>query len=134
MYVINKCQHGFPRGDPGLKSRMCPPYPHACRKRRLKWGRRFIAQVADTALSTNLSQHGFPQQSVLQSTPSSPAGPASQIKSSLVSAFKVLRPSGPNYWKNVEWIPYVFCKEYYSECQTNRVMGQNFGTITFCHL
>ena len=25
-----------PRGDPGLKSRMCPPYPHACRKRRLK--------------------------------------------------------------------------------------------------
>ena len=20
------------------KSRMCPPYPHACRKRRLKWG------------------------------------------------------------------------------------------------
>ena len=32
---------------------------------------------------------------------------------------KVLRPSGPNYWKNVEWIPYVFCKEYCSECQTN---------------
>ena len=27
-----------PRGDPGVKSRMCPPYPHACRKRRLKWG------------------------------------------------------------------------------------------------
>ena len=47
---------------------------------------------------------------------------------------KVLRPSGPNYWKNVEWIPYVFCKEYYSECRTNRVMGQIFGTITFCHL
>ena len=22
----------------GFKSRMCPPYPHACRKRRLKWG------------------------------------------------------------------------------------------------
>ena len=21
--------------DPGVKSRMCPPYPHACRKRRL---------------------------------------------------------------------------------------------------
>ena len=48
--------------------------------------------------------------------------------------FKVLRPSGPNYWKNAEWIPYVFCKEYCSECQTNRVMGQKFGTITFCHL
>ena len=48
--------------------------------------------------------------------------------------FKVLRPSGPNFWKNVEWIPYVFCKEYCSECQTNRVMGQKFGTITFCHL
>ena len=31
-------------------------------------------------------------------------------------SFKVLRPSGPNYWKNVEWIPYVFCKEYCSEC------------------
>ena len=26
--------------------------------------------------------------------------------------FKVLRPSGPNNWKNVEWIPYVFCREY----------------------
>ena len=22
----------------GFKSRMCPPYPHACRIRRLKWG------------------------------------------------------------------------------------------------
>ena len=33
--------------------------------------------------------------------------------------FKVLRPSCPNYCKNVEWIPYVFCKEYCSECQTN---------------
>ena len=32
--------------------------------------------------------------------------------------FKVLRPSGPNNWKNVEWIPYVFSKEYCSECQT----------------
>ena len=28
----------FPVGTRGLKSRMCPPYPHACRKRRLKWG------------------------------------------------------------------------------------------------
>ena len=27
-----------------------------------------------------------------------------------------------------------FCKGYCSECQTDRVMGQNFGTITFCHL
>ena len=27
-----------PRGDPGVKSRMCPRYPHACHKRRLKWG------------------------------------------------------------------------------------------------
>ena len=25
-------------GTRGFKSRMCPPYPHACRKRRLKWG------------------------------------------------------------------------------------------------
>ena len=33
--------------------------------------------------------------------------------------FKVLRPSGPNYWENVEWIPYLFYKEYCSECQTN---------------
>ena len=32
---------------------------------------------------------------------------------------KVLRPSGPNYWKNVEWILYVFCKKYCSECKTN---------------
>ena len=24
-------------------------------------------------------------------------------------SLKVLRPSGPNYWKNDEWIPYVFC-------------------------
>ena len=41
----------YPRGDPGVfKSRMCPPYPHACRKRR-----RDIAKVADTALSTNLT-------------------------------------------------------------------------------
>ena len=47
---------------------------------------------------------------------------------------KVLHPSGPNYWKNVEWIPNVFCKEYCSECQTNSVMGQKFGTITFCHI
>ena len=27
-----------PVGTRGLKSRMCPPYPNACRKRRLKWG------------------------------------------------------------------------------------------------
>ena len=27
-----------PVGTRGYKSRMCPPYPHACRKRRLKWG------------------------------------------------------------------------------------------------
>ena len=27
-----------PVGTRGFKSRMCPPYPHACRKRRLKWG------------------------------------------------------------------------------------------------
>ena len=27
-----------PVGTRGLKSIMCPPYPHACRKRRLKWG------------------------------------------------------------------------------------------------
>ena len=50
------------------------------------------------------------------------------------SLIKVLRPSGPNYWKNVEWIPYVFCKKYCSECLTNWVMGQRIGTITFCHL
>ena len=25
-------------GTRGLKSRMCPPYPHACRKRQLEWG------------------------------------------------------------------------------------------------
>ena len=49
-------------------------------------------------------------------------------------SLKVLRPSGPNYWKNDEWIPYVFCKEYCSEFQTNGVMGQKFGTITLCHL
>ena len=48
--------------------------------------------------------------------------------------FKVLRPSDPTNWKNVEWIPNVFSKEYCSECQTNRVMGKQFGTITFCHL
>ena len=47
---------------------------------------------------------------------------------------KVLRPSDPHNWKNVEWKPHVFSKEYCSECQTNRVMGQQFGTITFCHL
>ena len=52
----------------------------------------------------------------------------------VATTLKVLHPSGPNYWKNVEWIPYVFCKEYCSECQTNRVMGQTFGTNTFCHL
>ena len=28
----------IPVGTRGFKSRMCPPYPHACRKRRLKWG------------------------------------------------------------------------------------------------
>ena len=55
-------------------------------------------------------------------------------KQPLPLLIKVLRPSGPNYWKNVEWIPYVFCKEHCSECQTNRVMGQKIGTITFCHL
>ena len=49
-------------------------------------------------------------------------------------SLKVLRPSDPNNWKNVEWIPYVFSKEYCSDGQTNRVMGQKFGTITFCHL
>ena len=46
-----------PLGDPGVKSRMCLPYPHACRKGRLKWGAViYIAQVADTALSTNLTE------------------------------------------------------------------------------
>ena len=30
--------HPSPVGARGFKSRMCPPYPHACRKRRLKWG------------------------------------------------------------------------------------------------
>ena len=39
----------------GFKSRMCPPYPHACRKKVTKMGHRNIAQVADTALSTNLT-------------------------------------------------------------------------------
>ena len=34
----------------------------------------------------------------------------------IVQNIKVLRPSGPNYWENVEWIPYFFCKEYCSEC------------------
>ena len=48
--------------------------------------------------------------------------------------FKVLRPSDPIYWKNVEWIPYVFSKEYCLECQTYRVMGQQFGTIAFYNL
>ena len=28
----------YPHWGLGFKSRMCPPYPHACRKRRLKWG------------------------------------------------------------------------------------------------
>ena len=42
-----------PVGIRGLKSRMCPLYPHACRKRR------YIAQVADTALSTNLTFNHF---------------------------------------------------------------------------
>ena len=46
-----------PVGTWGLKSRMCPPYPHACRKRRLKMGRRYKAQVADTALSSNLTNN-----------------------------------------------------------------------------
>ena len=42
--IVGVTVHQFfcitPRGDPGggVKSRMCPPYPHACRKRRLKWG------------------------------------------------------------------------------------------------
>ena len=36
----------------------------------------------------------------------------------LMFLVKVFRPSDPNYWKNVEWIPYVFSKEYCSECQT----------------
>ena len=57
-----------------------------------------------------------------------------ESKTYLCTSVKVLRPSGPNYWKNVEWIPYVFCKENRSECQTDWVMGQKFGTITFCHL
>ena len=42
---------GFtPRGTRGVKSRMCPPYPHACRKKATKMGRRGIAKVDDTAL------------------------------------------------------------------------------------
>ena len=33
------CIHcNAPVGTRGFKSGMCPPYPHACRKRRLKWG------------------------------------------------------------------------------------------------
>ena len=28
----------FPLGDPGVKSRLYPPYPHSCRKSGLKWG------------------------------------------------------------------------------------------------
>ena len=60
--------------------------------------------------------------------------PQESTISVFVFYIKVLRPSGPSYLKNVEWIPYVFCEEYCSECQTKRVMGQNFGTITLCHL
>ena len=58
----------------------------------------------------------------------------SQATPHLVPFLKVLRPSGPNHWKNVEWIPNVFFSEYCSECQNNRVMGQKFSTITFSHL
>ena len=34
IYLINYS----PVGARGFKSRMYPPYPHVCRKRRLKWG------------------------------------------------------------------------------------------------
>ena len=47
------------------------------------------------------------------------------------NTFKVLRPPCHNYWKNVEWIPYVFCKEYCSECQNNWVIGQNLAPLHF---
>ena len=46
-------------------------------------------------------------------------------------SFKVPHPSGPNYWKIFEWLPYVFCKEYCPKCQTNRVMGQNLVPLHF---
>ena len=35
LQLHNECA---PMGTPGVMSRMYPPYPHACRKRRLKWG------------------------------------------------------------------------------------------------
>ena len=38
LYVYRFLWPLLPAGTRGLKSRMCPPYPHACRKRRLKWG------------------------------------------------------------------------------------------------
>ena len=37
-HARSKQRNVSPVGTRGLKSRKCPPYPHACRKRRLKWG------------------------------------------------------------------------------------------------
>ena len=37
-HLIDHVLSTSPVGTRGLKSRMCPPYPNACRKRRLKWG------------------------------------------------------------------------------------------------
>ena len=51
---ISGTEPSTPVGARGFKSRMCPPYPHACRK-ATKMGRCNIAQVADTALSPNLT-------------------------------------------------------------------------------
>ena len=36
---FDKCLSSIPRGDPGFKSRMCPSYLHACRKKATKMGR-----------------------------------------------------------------------------------------------
>ena len=36
--VFSQVWSESPLGTRGFKSRMCPPYPHACLKRRLKWG------------------------------------------------------------------------------------------------
>ena len=43
----------------------------------------------------------------------------------LIHLMKVPRTSSSKYGTIFEWTPYVFYKDCCSECQTNRVMGQN---------
>ena len=42
-----------------------------------------------------------------------------------------IRPSGPNYWKNVEWIPNIFVKNIVQNVKLFELWGKNLAPLHF---